>query len=260
MKTHILVISDNKPTQTIFKNALQYAGYKVYVSEYANMKLWNLVLHQPDLVILDFSLADGGEMWQFLQLLKMEETTAAIPILITATALQLSAEMQTYLLTQYISVIHKPFDLNMLILLIQQTLTDASQAGVIFTSSHKLPILVVDDTEDLRDATIEVLRLEGYQVVSATNGMLALDAVSRAEHCLILLDIAMPIMNGFEFLTAYNRQLRPHSPVIILSGEQNIQTELFPPFVVDLVSKPFEVHHLLNLVGKYAPRDMDARV
>ena len=96
-------------------------------------------------------------------------------------------------------------------------------------------------------------------LVSATNGMVALDAVSRAEHCLILLDIFMPIMNCFEFLTAYNRQLRPHSPVIVLSGETKLEKQHLPPFVVDVVSKPFSMPHLLNLVERYVQRDMDAR-
>jgi CheY-like chemotaxis protein len=189
-------------------------------------------------------------------MLKMEETTATIPILITATVLQLSAEVQAYLMTQYISVIYKPFDPNLLLLFIQQTLKESRQAGVIFSSKRTLPILVVDDREDLLDATTEILMLEGYQVASATNGMVALDAMSRAQHCLILLDLAMPVMNGFEFLSAYHRQLRPHSPVIILSGERNIQKDFLPPFVVDFLAKPFEVPHLLNLVERFAQRDM----
>jgi DNA-binding response OmpR family regulator len=82
----------------------------------------------------------------------------------------------------------------------------------------------------------------------------ALNAVSEAEHCLILLDIDMPIMNGFEFLTAYERQLRPHTPVIILSGEQNILTRVLPAFVIGVIPKPFEIRQLLDAVEKYAQR------
>ena len=88
--------------------------------------------------------------------------------------------------------------------------------------------------------------IEGYQVVSATNGIVALDAGAQAEHCLILLDIRMQVMNGYEFFTAYNRQLRPHCPVIVLSGETNMQRQLLPSFVVDVLSKPFEMPYLLN--------------
>lgn len=252
MEAHIIVIDDNEAVQKMLSESLKSDGYGVSSYNYDSISLSNLRVEQPDLIILGFKLEDGGKEWQFLQMLKMEETTANIPILISVTALQLSAEIQNYLLTQYISVIRKPFDLNQLLILVKQTLLNASRAGVIFTSDRKLPILVVDDTEDLLATTTEVLMLEGYQVVSATNGMVALDAVSRAEHCLILLDLVMPIMDGYGFLQAYNRQLRPHSPVIILSGETKIQREIFPSFVVGVLAKPFNISHLINLVEKYA--------
>jgi len=233
---------------------LHRSDYKVTSYSYANATLANLLTQQPDLIVLDFSEESGGLEWQFLQMLKMEETTAYIPILITATPLQLSLEVQNYLSTRYISVAYKPFKLTEILGLIEQTLTQASQAGVIFSSDRKLPILVVDDTEELLESAMTVLMLEGYLVVSATNGMVALDAVSRAEYCLILLDIAMPIMDGYGFLKAYNQQLRPHSPVIVLSGEINIQSQLLPPFVVNVLPKPYKVPSLINLVEKYAQR------
>src|SRR5207248_7469114 len=98
--------------------------------------------------------------------------------------------------------------LDIFLPLVQNTLILASQAGTISSSNHSLPILVVEDSESLREALTTVLGLEGYPVVTAVNGLLALDAVSHADYCLILLDIAMPVMDGFEFLVAYGRQLR----------------------------------------------------
>lgn len=252
MKAHIIVINNDEALQKMMSQLLHRNDYQVTRHSYATATLANLLMQQPDLIILDFNKADSGLEWEFLQMLKMEETTAYIPILIMATPFQLSMEVQNYLLTRYINIIYKPLELTSVLQLIEQTLTHASQAGVIFSSDRKLPILVVDDTEELLESTITVLMLEGYQVVSATNGLVALDAVSHAEHCLILLDIAMPVMNGFEFIDAYNRQLRPHSPVIILSAEQNIQEQRLPSFVVDILSKPYKLPRLLNLVQKYA--------
>ena len=71
-----------------------------------------------------------------------------------------------------------------------------AKPGVVLSRDRSFPILVVEDTEDLREGLATVLRLEGYHVVTADNGLLALDAVYDAEYCLILLDIAMPIMDG----------------------------------------------------------------
>ena len=136
--------------------------------------------------------------------------------------------------------------------LVQKTLTQASQAGEIFSGNPTLPILLVDDTEDLRDTVTTILRLEGYRIVTAYDGLVALDTLYHADYSLVLLDIAMPIMNGFEFLSAYDQQLRPHTPVIILSAEPDIRSRVLPSFVVDVLPKPFEIKSLLSRVEKFA--------
>ena len=252
MKACIVVIDTDESIRRLFTVCLEREGWQVFTYDYARFDLVTLKEYAPDLLILDFDFGDGGTGWELLQILKMDDTIANIPILITTTAFRLSAEVRSYLLTRSISVIPKPFELNTFCALVQETLTFASQSSVLFSSDRTLPILVVDDTEDLRDSITTVLRLEGYPVVTAIHGLDALDRVSRAEHCLILLDIAMPIMNGYEFLRAYDRQLRPHSPVIILSAETDIQTQDLPSFVVDVLPKPFEISQLLSLVEKFA--------
>jgi DNA-binding response OmpR family regulator len=251
MEASILVIDNDKSMRDLFTVCLIRAGWQVFSYPYAQINLAALEQYGPDLIILDFDLQNGGKAWEFLQLLKMDDTTARIPIMITTTASHLSAEVRGYLLTRYISVVHKPFDLKTFVALVQKTLTQASQAGDIFSGDRSLPILVVDDTKALRETITTVLGLEGYQVVNAENGLVALETVSRADHRLILLDIVMPIMNGYEFLSAYNRQLRPHSPVIIFSGEPDIETRVLPSFVVEVIPKPFEISHLLGLVEKF---------
>jgi len=112
--------------------------------------------------------------------------------------------------------------------------------------------LLVDDTDELRDETALMLRFEGYRVVTAYNGLVALDRVSRAEFCLILLDIDMSVMNGYEFLSAYENQLRPHTPVVVMSGNPDVELHALPYFVVDILLKPVYKVHLLGEVIKYA--------
>lgn len=256
MKGHITIVDNNEEVRKMLTHFLKRSGYQTSSYTYNTVTLSNLLLPETDLIVLDFNEEDGGLAWQFLQMLKMEEETASIPILIMATPLQLSVEVKNYLLIRDISVVYKLDKLPVFLRLIDHTLTQARQASAIFSSKLVLPILVVDDTDELRESTLSVLSLERYQAIGVENGKMALDAVSRAEYCLILLDLTMPVMSGFEFLTAYGRQLRPHSPVIVISGERNIQPQLFPPFVVDVLTKPFKVSHLLNLVGEYAQRDM----
>jgi CheY-like chemotaxis protein len=61
-------------------------------------------------------------------------------------------------------------------------------------------------------------------------------------------------LNGFEFLKAYARQLRPHTPVILLSGQGNIQLHSLSSFVMAVLPKPFEIETLLQMTEKYAHR------
>ena len=252
MEAYIIVIDNDNSMRDLFTLGLKRQGHKVLSYDYANINLIALEQDPPDLIILDFNAQDEIIGWEFLQFLKMEDSTAHIPILVTTTAFQLPAEVQDYLFTRYIHVVRKPFDLDTFLTLVQTTLTQASQAREIFSDDRTLPILLVDDTEDLRDTVTTVLRVEGYRVVIADNGLVALNSVSRANYCLILLDIEMPIMNGFEFLSAYERQLRPHTPVVIASDENNIRSRVLPSFVVDVLPNPFPLRKLLGLVGKFA--------
>jgi len=181
----------------------------------------------------------------------MDDTMASIPILITAPPFHLSASIRGYLLTRFIRVVYTPLDLDSFSTIVQETILQASQAYTLFAGDRTLPILVVEDADDIREDLATILTLEGYLVDTAHNGVVALDTVSRGEHSRILLDIAMPVMNGLGFVSAYARQLRPHTPVIILSGQTDLAMRVFPPFVVDVLSKPFGVPSLLRLVEKY---------
>jgi CheY-like chemotaxis protein len=83
--------------------------------------------------------------------------------------------------------------------------------------SHR--ILVVDDNPDNRDVLSRILELSGYAVISAMNGIHALDIAEQERPDLILMDLAMPEMDGWEATS--NLKTRPHLahiPVIALTG------------------------------------------
>jgi CheY-like chemotaxis protein len=80
-------------------------------------------------------------------------------------------------------------------------------------------VLIVDDTPIVREPLEKLLRYEGYETTAASNGVEALEAMKRGRPDVILLDVAMPKMNGVEFL----QQLRNHElwrdvPVILLTA------------------------------------------
>lgn len=252
MGKRIVIIDNDERIRELFARPVSEEGWQVFSYSYANYDLAAVEHDNPHLIILDFNLRDGGAGWEVLQLLKMDNATARIPILITTALFQFSSVLQDYLLTRFITVASKSLEPEAFIALVHKTLDLANQSTTLLSGDRSLPILLVDDNEEIRENLSTVLRMEGYRVVTADNGLVALDRVSRADYCLILLDIDMPIMNGFEFLTAYERQLRPHSPVVIVSAHQDIRLTSLPTFVVKVLPKPSSIDILLELVVQYA--------
>jgi len=85
-------------------------------------------------------------------------------------------------------------------------------------------VLVVEDTEDLRDLFVEVLRREGYRALAAENGQAALDILRSGadEPCLVLLDMMMPVMDGKMFLKHVRTLQRAATlSIVVLSAAMN---------------------------------------
>jgi CheY-like chemotaxis protein len=119
-------------------------------------------------------------------------------------------------------------------------------------------ILIVEDDEDIRHDLAAILRVKGYGVEALPNGREALELLTRATATLpslILLDLMMPVMNGWEFLAAQReRSELAGIPVIILSGDGNIDVRALSENAVGFLLKPFELSQLLTLVAKYCTR------
>ena len=106
-------------------------------------------------------------------------------------------------------------------------------------------ILVVDDKASVRTVLQDYLIQQGYQVTTADNGRNALYAARHEQPDLILLDIMMPEMDGYEFLSAYRRECK--TPIIIITAKQEesdavIGLELGAD---DFVLKPFRLRELV---------------
>lgn len=121
-------------------------------------------------------------------------------------------------------------------------------------------ILVVDDKKSLRDMVKAYLTQEGFRVVTADNGRRALLVARHEKPDLILLDIMMPEMDGYDFIRAYRRER--DTPIILLTArleeyDKVVGLELGAD---DYVTKPFGMRELvariravLRRVSKEAP-------
>ena len=112
-------------------------------------------------------------------------------------------------------------------------------------------ILVVDDVSNNRHLLVDILSRQGYEVSPATNGIQALAAARQRLPDLILLDIMMPGMSGYDVCRALKADANTrHVPVIFLSalGEVLNKVEAFAVGAVDYVTKPFDRKEVLARV------------
>ncbi|MBK5101588.1 MAG: response regulator, partial [Desulfobacteraceae bacterium] len=89
--------------------------------------------------------------------------------------------------------------------------------------NEKMRVLVVDDERVVRDGCLRVLTGKGYEALTAENGQLAMDTLSREDVDIILLDLKMPVMNGEEVLDKTHVRY-PDIPVIIITGHGTVDT------------------------------------
>jgi two-component system, chemotaxis family, chemotaxis protein CheY len=111
-------------------------------------------------------------------------------------------------------------------------------------------ILLIEDDADLADAIAEILTMEGYRIVYASDGMAALAVLTESElPDLILLDLMMPKMSGWEFREAQMRDYRlSRIPVVVLSatGERSR-----PIDATRVLRKPVTLDALLATVDEF---------
>ena len=107
-------------------------------------------------------------------------------------------------------------------------------------------ILIIDDEESVRKSLADVMRDEGYDVVTAASGREGIELLSETQPSLALLDIAMPEMDGIEVLRRF-REMRPDMPVIMVTGHGTIETAVKTTKLgaYDFMVKPPELAHLI---------------
>jgi len=127
MATRILVVNDTQELLDLFQILLEYEGYEVMLSSFPFKHIKEIEKIQPDLIILDFLFGDKQMGWQMLEVLKMQRSTASIPVIACTAALQDVREQEGYLVSQGVHVVYKPFDIDQLLTTIKQALASAKK-------------------------------------------------------------------------------------------------------------------------------------
>ena len=119
--------------------------------------------------------------------------------------------------------------------------------------SKRCDVFIVEDDFDIREVLTEVLEDEGFSVSGAANGRDAIDLLKDGSRPrLILLDLMMPVMSGWQFVSEQRKEANLASiPVVVVSADGNLQHKAESLGASGCLRKPIEIDALLGLVRKY---------
>jgi two-component system OmpR family response regulator len=113
-------------------------------------------------------------------------------------------------------------------------------------------VLVVDDDAGVRSFIADALIGEGYRVVEAADGQAALSAVAVAAPDLILLDVNMPGINGWDVLQQLRVTAGPHQPIVVMTGQYTGQERALGTGAQGYLAKPFDLEDLIESVDLHS--------
>ena len=112
-----------------------------------------------------------------------------------------------------------------------------------------MKILVIEDDYSIRETLCSLLNFNGFTSISSANGA---EAIHYLERCrqeqkpypeLIILDLNMPIMDGYEFLSLKKEKKWRDIPFLVMSAQEDLEPEIGP-----YIKKPFEIEKLINKI------------
>jgi len=108
-------------------------------------------------------------------------------------------------------------------------------------------VLVVDDQEAIRDTLQVALDDEGFSVECASNGREALAIMEHWKPCVILLDLMMPVMDGWAFCEE-QRRTGDNTPVVLLSAAGELESHQRTLGAAAFITKPFDLDRVVSMI------------
>jgi len=207
----VLVIDDDPQSLEIISRLLHKAGLEVVTAESGEEGLRLAHVIKPAVITLDVVM-QGMDGWSMLGALKADPDLKNIPVVMLT---MVDDKTRAYSLgaTDYLT---KPVDKEQL----------QSALMPYFSDDEASSVLLVEDDIGARERTARSLKAAGWQVVEAGNGREALERLEEAKPRLILLDLIMPEMDGFEFVhKMMANEVWRDIPVIVLSAKNLTEEE-----------------------------------
>jgi len=231
----ILVVDNSEDVANLVATYLSRRGYEV-IKAFNAKEAWEYAVElEPRVITLDV-MVDEGEGFGLLQHLKADPKTKDIPVVV----LSIICDEGRSARCGAADYLEKPIDKDRLLSIID---------GLVGSVASPV-VLVTDDDRMIVDLLTHTLKQRGYTVMAAYDGKEAMAAVERCRPDLILLDLRMPAMDGYEVLEALKaNDETAEIPVVIMSAYQiDYERANILQLAAQLVGKPFDVEEFVNHV------------
>ncbi|HEX6111770.1 MAG TPA: response regulator [Geminicoccaceae bacterium] len=208
----VLIIDDEKPAHELLERELAGAGYDILHAAGGREGLKLAKQARPDVITLDIIMPDL-DGWSVLKALKADPELCDIPVVLVT----IMGDRDLGFALGAADYITKPLDREILLAAVNRHARGAEGAQ----------ILVVDDDWKSRDMLRRTLVKEGWTVAEASNGREAMSLLERSRPALVLLDLMMPEMDGFELLERMRRNEGWREiPVVVVTAKDLTRAEV----------------------------------
>lgn len=210
---NILVIDNDSSARNMLQQKLRHEGF--HVTTASNSKEGIRLAHalHPNLITLGVMITNTGfDGWSILNKIKNDPELANIPVI----TLTIVDDQNLGYIVGAADYLSKPIERQRLLANINQFCQRQSP----------YPILVVDDDIEIRNVIRRFLEKDGWNVIEASNGREGLEQIDIQKPQLILLDLMMPDMDGFEFIVALRHtETSATLPVIVITAKMLTESE-----------------------------------
>ena len=244
----VLVIDDDPSARDLVSRHLTREGFSVITAADGSEGLRKAREVKPGAITLDVAMP-GMDGWKVLEEMKMDSDLATIPV-IFLTMVQDQTRGFALGAADYLS---KPVDRSRLVSVLRSQIQKTSPR-----------VLIVDDDTSTREIVRRTLAREGWSVSEAENGRQAIEQLASGLPDLIILDLTMPEVDGFEFVEQIQmREEWKNIPIVVLTAStlSRKQSERLNGYVEQVMEKgSYSRESLLALVGELVRRSVDSTI
>ena len=248
MAKKILIVDDDKQIASLLASRLRANHYEVVAAYDSAQAVAKALSEKPDLILLDMKMPGGGGL-SVMDHLRNSADTALTPVIVITAYPSLEIRQMTKKMGA-VDFISKPFDAGEVLSRIQKALGEGQR--VTRGRGHMAKkILVVDDEPHIVELVQSRLEKNGYRVIAAYDGQEALDKTYQEDPDLIILDIMLPKVDGYQIVKTLRADEKYKTvPIVMLTGRtlaQDIKMGM-DLGAVSYVQKPFKPDVLLGII------------